>query len=132
VNKVVARYVDGRVVKGMTADFFPTKSVFHVSVTGAPAGSEPVEIQMGDLKALFFVKDFEGDPGYVERREFDPSRPPVGRPIRVEFEDGEVLVGTTTGYQPDRQGFFVVPADPEWNNERCYVVAASAKDVSFL
>ena len=132
LNKVVARFVEGPVVKGMTADFFPNKDVFHISVTGAPEDAEPVEIRMQDLKALFFVKDHEGDPGHVERNEFDPGRPPVGRTIRVKFKDGEVLLGTTSGYQPNRPGFFLVPADPDSNIERCYVVAAATEEVGFV
>ncbi|MDA3936722.1 MAG: hypothetical protein PF636_07675 [Actinomycetota bacterium] len=87
---------------------------------------------MDELKALFFVKDFDGDPGYTENKEIDPSNPPAGRPIKVEFQDGEVLVGTTTGYQPSRPGFFLVPLDPDSNNERCYVVAAATQEVCFL
>jgi hypothetical protein len=132
MNKVVARFADGRVVKGTTADFFPAKDLFHVSVGTAPAGTKPVEIHTKDLKALFFVKDFAGEPQHVERNEFDPSRPPAGRRIRVVFKDGEVLVGTTTGYQPGRPGFFLVPADASSNNERCYVVAASTREISFV
>jgi len=132
MNKVVARFADGRLVKGMTADFFPAKDLFHVSVANAPAGAKPVEIHMKDLKALFFVKDFAGDPQHVKRNEFDPSHPLPGRRIRVVFKDGEVLVGTTTGYQPGRPGFFLVPADASSNNERCYVVAASTREISFL
>jgi hypothetical protein len=132
MNKVVARFADGRVVKGTTADFFPAKDSFHLSVATDPAGAKPVEIHTKDLKALFFVKDFAGDPQRVKRNEFDPSRPPAGRRIRVVFKDGEVLVGTTTGYQPGRPGFFLVPADASSNNERCYVVAASTQEISFL
>jgi Family of unknown function (DUF6982) len=132
VNNVVARFTDGSMVKGTTADFFPTKDFFHVSVATAPAGAKPVEINKNDLKALFFVKDFAGDPNHIERNEFDRSKHPVGRRIRVEFRDGEVLVGTTTGYQPGRQGFFVVPADADSNIERCYVVMAATRKVSFL
>ena len=133
MNKVVARFVDGRVVKGATADFFPGKDLFHVSVaTVPPDGAKPVEIHMKDLKALFFVKDFGGDPQRVTRNEFDPSRPPAGRKIKVVFKDGEVLVGTTTGYQPGRPGFFLVPADATANNERCYVVAGATREISFL
>ena len=130
VNKVVARFTDGRLVKGTTVDFFPTKDFFHVSVVTAPAGTKPMEINKKDLKALFFVKDFAGDPYHIERNEFDPSNPPAGRRIRVEFTDGEVLVGTTTGYQPGRQGFFIVPADASSNVERCYV--AATRKVSYL
>lgn len=132
MNKIVARFADGRTVKGMTADFFPTKDLFHVNVATAPAGAKPVEINTKDLKALFFVKDFAGDPQRIKRNEFDPAHPQAGRRIRVVFKDGEVVLGTTTGYQPGRPGFFVVPADASSNNERCYVVAAATREVSFL
>lgn len=124
--------MDGRLLKGMTADFFPAKETFHLVVADMPSGTPPVEIRMRDLKALFFVKDLDGNPDYDERKEFDPSRPPVGRALRVAFNDGEILLGTTTGYQPGRPGFFLVPADPKSNNERCYVVTASTKDVRFV
>jgi len=132
LNKVVARFADGRVVKGMTADFLPNRNLFHLSELEAPAGSKLLEICTNDLKALFFVKDFAGDPQQVERNEFDPSHHQAGRRIRVVFMDGEVLVGTTTGYQPGRPGFFLVPADAGSNIERCYVVAAATREVSFL
>jgi hypothetical protein len=130
MNRVVARYADGRVLKGMTADFFPAKPSFHLTPTGAPPGSEPVEIQTRDLKAVFFVKDFEGDPDHVDRLTFD--RPPMGRKIKVVFRDGEILVGTTQGYQPGRPGFFVEPADSGANAERCYVVSAATKETGFI
>jgi hypothetical protein len=132
VNKVVVRFADGRIVKGTTADFFPTKDLFHVNVTGNSSGSKAVEINKSDLKALFFVKDFQGSPQHVESNEFDQSHPPAGRRIRVVFKDGEVLIGTTTGYQPGRPGFFLVPADSDSNIDRCYVVTAATREVSFL
>jgi len=132
MNKVVARFTDGRTVKGMTSDFVPAKDVFHVSEASAQPGAKPLEIQMRDLKALFFVKDLVGDPLHDQLNEFDPARPPVGRRIRVEFSDGEVLVGTTQGYQPNRPGFFVEPADGGSNIERCYVLAAAARQVTLL
>ena len=131
MNKVVARFVDGRILKGMTADFFPAKASFHLALAeGSPGG--PIEIRTSELKALFFVKDFAGDPDYFERKAFDPSRVLPGRRIRVVFKDGEVLVGTTTGYQPNRPGFFIEPADPGSNNERCYVIATATQEVSFI
>jgi hypothetical protein len=132
LNKVVVRFADGRVLKGTTADFVPAKDLFHVSVAGAPAGTPPVEVHTKDLKALFFVKDFVGNPKHVKRNEFDPAHPPAGRKIQVKFKDGEVLVGTTTGYQKGRPGFFLVPADSDANMERCYVVAAATREIKFL
>jgi hypothetical protein len=132
MNKVVVRFLDGRILKGNTSDFFPGKSVFHVNPVDAPAGSKPLEIQIKDLKAVFFVKDFSGKPQHRKRQEFDPGRSPVGRKIKVVFKDNEVMVGTTQGYQPDRPGFFMVPADSESNNERCYIFRASTQQIVFL
>jgi hypothetical protein len=132
MSKIVARFVDGRLVKGDTADFVPGKELLHVSVAMAPAGSKPVEVRIQDLKALFFVKDFTGDPQHVDRKDFDGHRPAAGRRIKVVFKDGEVLLGTTQGYQPGRPGFFLVPADPGSNIERCYVVSAATEQVGFV
>ena len=132
-NRVVARYLDGRTLKGQTADFLPTKSVFHV-IPSPQAGTsiQVVEVKLADLKAVFFVKDLVGDAAYNESRAFTPDVRPQGRKVQVEFSDGEMIVGTTMGYQPDRSGFFVVPVDPKSNNDRCFVVMAAVKAVTFL
>lgn len=132
MNKVIARYTDGHMIKGVTADFSPIKDLFHVSDANAAAGTKPVEVKTGDLKALFFVKDYAGNPNRPKSNEFDPARPPIGRKIKVVFRDGEVLVGTTTGYQPGRPGFFLVPADNGSNNERCYIVTVATKEINFI
>lgn len=132
MNKVVVRFADGRIVKGTTADFVATKELFHLNVMTDAAGAKPIEIHVKDLKALFFVRDFTGDSQRVDSNDFDPSRPSAGRKIRVEFKDGEILVGTTAGYQPGRPGFFLVPADQGSNSERCYIIAAATKQVSFI
>lgn len=132
MNNVVARFADGRIIKGTTADFSPAKDLFHVIMSASSAGTGPVEIHKKDLKTLFFVKDLVGDPRHVEKNAFDPAHPPAGRRIKVVFKDGEILVGTTTGYQPGRPGFFLVPADAESNIERCYVVTAATQEISFL
>jgi len=132
MNKVVARFADGRILKGMTGDFTPAKDSFHIIVPDAPPGSKPVDVRTKDLKALFFVKDFAGNPKHEERKEFEASQPPIGRKIRVLFNDGEVMVGTTHGYQPGRPGFFLVPADPGSNTERCYVVSGATREIAFI
>ena len=71
-----------------------------------------MEVRTAELKAVFFVKDFAGNPEYKHFEEFDASTPAIGRRIKVLFSDGELLVGTTQGYQLGRAGFFVTPADP--------------------
>ena len=131
-NKIVVRYPDGRLEKGTTADFFPNKDLFHLAPLGAQPGSKPLEIRISDLKAVFFVRDFAGNRDYNDRKEFEPGKPVTGRKIKVVFKDGELMVGTTQGYQPNRPGFFVIPADEKSNVERCFVVTASTKEVAFL
>jgi hypothetical protein len=132
MNKVVVRFADGHTVKGFTNDFLPAKDHFHVTPAEAAPGTKPVDVQTKDLKALFFVKDFAGNPKHEECKDFDPSRPPGGRKIKVLFKDGETIVGTTQGYQPGRPGFFLVPPDPESNNERCFVISSATQEIVFI
>lgn len=132
-NKIVAHYQDGRILKGFTGDFLPTKPTLHITPADAPQQSKPVEVRLADLKAIFFVKDLVGKPQpYTRRQEFDPGKPVVGRKIRVVFRDGEILLGTTQGYDRSRPGFFVIPADTETNNDRIYVVTGATEKVSFI
>lgn len=104
MKQVVARYQDGRVLKGLTNDFLPTKDRFHLLSAGSPPGTAAEEVLISSLKAVFFVHDLQGSPEHKKINDFDNSLP--GRKIRVVFKDGEVLVGTTNGYQPGRPGSF--------------------------
>jgi hypothetical protein len=129
--KVVARYIDGRIVKGLSQDFFPNKDRFHVYPADKSSG-EAAEIFLKELKAVFFVRDFVGNFQYNERKEYLEGDKPSGRKIEVTFKDGEVLVGTTLGYDPSRPGFFLFPADPKSNNVRVFAVTTSVKKVRYL
>jgi len=130
-NRVVVRFADGRVIKGSTADFSPERRVFHLLPADAEA-RKTVEIAVNDLKALFFVKEFAGNPTRVDSHDVSHVTPAMGRKVRVHFADGEVLTGTTQSYRPQRQGFFFVPADPASNNDRCYIVNAAVAQVKLL
>ncbi len=131
--KVVVRYVSGKIIKGFTQDFLPNKDRFHLHPANKPSGDVPaMEILVKDLKALFFVKDFGGDPQHVERKKYMEGEHPQGRKVEVTFSDGEVMVGTTLGYDPNRPGFFIFPADPKCNNIRVFAVTTSVKKVRQL
>ena len=132
MNRVVARFADGHLEKGTTLDFFPGRKHFHVVPRTPTEGESSLAIRTTDLKALFFVKDFVGDPLHVERLEFDSVLAPEAHWILTRFRDGEVLVGTTVAYHPGVPGFFVVPADSTSNNERCYVVSSSTDEVRMI
>jgi hypothetical protein len=129
--KVVARYLDGRIIKGLSQDFFPNKDRLHVTPADKPSG-ETAEILLKELKAVFFVRDFAGDAQYKERKEYIQGDKPSGRKIEVTFKDGEVLVGTTLGYDPNRPGFFFFPADSKSNNIRVFAITTSVKRVRYL
>ena len=131
-NKIVVRYQDGRINKGMTSDFFPNKDLFHLFPVNALPETKPIKVSIQELKAVFFVKTFEGNPEYNDKKELEADKTVAGRKIRVIFRDGEVLVGTTHGYQPGRPGFFIQPADPQSNNDRCFVISAATQEVSFI
>jgi hypothetical protein len=130
--KVVIRYADGRVVKGHTRDFFPNKTSFHLEVVSDGSDGKVIEVQLPEVKAVFFVRDFLGNPSYEERKHFLEGQQFTGRKVKVLFLDGEVLVGSTVGYDPKRQGFFFFPADPETNNLKIYAVTSAVSKVEFL
>jgi len=129
VNKVAIRYKDGRVLKGRTHDFMPGKPLFHLHTDESP---QAIDVKTEDLKAVFFVKDFEGRPEYSEVKIFPEKLPTSkGRKIAVLFTDGELLTGFTLAYDPKRPGFFMLPADDMSNNDRVYVVTSAVKEVGF-
>ena len=127
-NLVVARYLDGRTLKGVTRDFSPNRAMFHVDPQD---GSAPVELRFRQLKALFFVNTLEGDPGRQDVRGFvhGPVETQQGKKVAVRFRDGEFICGYTLSWSPDREGFFMFPADVHGNNQRIYVITSSTLEV---
>jgi hypothetical protein len=82
---------------------------------------------MKDLKAIFFVKDFVGNPDYTKTPGGDA--PKRGREVVVTFRDGEELSGTTEAYSSQKLGFFVFPHDESGNNLRVFVVHRNVRQV---
>jgi len=125
--KVVAHFNNGKLVKGSTQDFFPNRALFHLQSTEGAS----LEIRCRELKALFFVKNLEGNQTRRDHRGFiqAPAETSHGKKLAVRFKDGELMCGYSLSYSPDRDGFFVFPADPGSNNLRVYVVTASTAEV---
>jgi len=127
VNKIVARYRDGRIRKGYTENFFPNKPKFHLRPLGAAGPGEAEEVMLNQLKAVFFVRDFAGDRAYKERKTIAEGEKTQGRVVEVTFADGETVVGTTMGYDPRRPGYFIFPIDPKSNNLKIFVVSTAVR-----
>lgn len=125
-NKVVAHFLDGRILKGITRDFFPPFTAFHLF-----RGDSGVQVRCNQLKAVFFVRDLDGDASRSDLRGFitGPAETPRGKKIAVRFSDGELVCGYTHSYSPRREMFFLFPCDPGSNNIRVYVNSAAASDV---
>lgn len=129
-NRVVVRYRNGQTLKGFTLDFTPNKETFHVA--DYRDERKVTEVSTKDLKAVFFVKTFEGDrlhDGAYTPESFDKVG---GMKLKVTFFDNEVLYGTSNAYTPNRKGFFILPADQSGNNERVYVVSAAATGIALI
>jgi len=118
-NKVVARFRDGRVIKGISLDVDPAKPVFHLR----PAQGTAMEIKLSDLKALFFVRSLEGNPTHKEARALSPGDVRIrgSTLVTLRFADGEVIVGLTIRFPPNKPYFFVVPVDTKSNNIRMLI-----------
>jgi hypothetical protein len=127
-NLVVVRYLDGHKLKGTTRDFSPNRAMFHLDPQD---GSPTVELRFRQLKALFFVNSLEGDPTRQDVRGFvhGPLENQHGKKIAVRFRDGELMCGYTLSWSPDREGFFMFPADVHSNNQRIYVITSATLEV---
>lgn len=130
LNKVVVAYNDGRRLKGHAYNFSAASIHFQLFPEDDSACHAGMVVKFNDLKAIFFVKDFAGNPGYKDRHDVAPHG--HGRGIEVTFKDGETIAGTTESYNPQKIGFFLFPADQDSNNIRVFVINKSVRQVKIL
>lgn len=142
--KVVAHLRDGSLVKGFLANSFgiDVQAVIQegsrslpgeIKLRCADSGSV-ISVARDSLKALFFVKSFEGRGEYNEVKFFDKNPPIKGLWVRLRFFDSECLEGVVRNsitylIEP---GFFLKPPDPLSNNEALYVVKGALEDFRVL
>ena len=101
----------------------------------------PVQMQDGGdewissegLKAVFFVKSFEGR-SHDDLRFHDSLPPAECLWVRVTFLDEEVMEGLMYNKSDFvlQAGFFFFPSDPEGNNWLVYVPKSQIRDFSVL
>ena len=125
-DKIVLRFKDKTLLKGHAKDFSPGKKIFHMRLLNG----ETVMVDVEKLKAVFFVKRFEGDKDY--RYRYKDALPWGGTRMKVKFSDGEVMIGYTQHHQIIDDGFFMTPADIKGNNTCVYIIKSSTHQVSYL
>lgn len=129
-NKAVVAFLDGRRLKGYIHNFSVQKDRFRLFLEQDTLQREGTDVQTKDLKAIFFAKDFAGNSEYTESQTLTSQN--GGRKAEVTFRDGEKLVGTTDAYNPQKIGFFLVPADPRSNNLRVFVITKNATQIRWI
>jgi uncharacterized protein DUF6982 len=130
VFKVVAHYLDGRLVKGETFDLAPARSTCLIHTLNG----QSVTVTLSELKSLFIVRDYAGRPDYKEVMNVNPADP-RGRGARwleMTFLDGEVVIGLSTNFSEELPVFAVVPTDTNSNNTRIIVNRGALKSLRVL
>lgn len=124
-QKIVVHYLDRTLVRGHARFFFHMQDRMEMT----DLEGRPHQVDLHRVKAIFFVRRFEGNPGYPERQAFADGSPVFGQKIRIVFTDGEVLLGRAMGYRPEEKGFYFKPADPGSNNEVIFVPVTALREV---
>jgi hypothetical protein len=135
-RKVIIRDVNGSLLRGYLSPEDETalqENAAEPFVVKAEDGNFQV-VKPPEIKAIFFVKSFEGSPNYSEFKVF--TNRPNGRGvwIRVQFRDGEVMEGVTpnslaTYFNP---AFYLTPPDPASNNQTVLVSKRSLREMQVL
>jgi hypothetical protein len=127
MNRAVVAFLDGRRLKGYLFNFSALKESFRLFPNELARQQSGSDIFMKDLKAIFFVKDFAGNPDHHETPSGD--EPKHGRKVVVTFKDGEQLSGATEAYNPQKLGFFLFPLAENSNNLRVFVINKNVHQV---
>jgi hypothetical protein len=116
-KKVVVRKLDHGLLKG----FVDSTSYLRPSAIEMLAREgRTVVIPLREVKGVFFVRDFDGNPQLSERPVFQ-SRPRLaGLWVQMTFKDKEVLEGLLPSnlVELTPEGFLITPADlysNKWN-----------------
>jgi len=132
-HKVVIKLLNGDIIKGWLENFNPNRENFYIIPLKEYSEKEILEFSIKNIKSVFFVKDFIGNKDYQKVRTFAHARrdTPTQKRIIIHFTDGEKFYGTTYGYNPNKTGFFIYPADSKDNNIRVFAINTAIEKVEF-
>ena len=140
IDKVVLRFNTGKILKGYIKDF---TAYADIVVIQEAETDEEHGIPIHELKAIFFVKTFEGNSSHSDKKLFG-IRENIGRKIYIRFNDSESMMGYLEGEIPWEKGFylskptsalkgfFLVPVDVDSNNKKVFVISSSIKDITLM
>lgn len=128
-RKAIVRTRDGSVVNGFVA-----RKELGPKFTILNRQAKQESFSLKDIKAIFFVKDFKGDPSYEEIRFLNKQKASAAVWVRLKFFDGETLEGRIENNIRLllSGGFYLWPSDTETNNECAYISKAALVDFAIL
>ena len=130
-KKVVVRRLDQGLVKGFvdSTSFLRPDGVEILEREG-----RTVTIPLQEVKGVFFVKEFEGNPQRSERKLFHSRPRMAGLWVRMNFKDRETLEGLLPNnlLELGPQGFLLVPADLYSNNLKVFVPRTALTELTVL
>jgi hypothetical protein len=125
-GQVVLHFRDGVTDRcRLAAEFSPRDLEIEVE----DADRRRRRVRVGDLKAVFFLKEPRQRQMDLESDGSDAGNDSAAI-ARVEFFDGEIIRGRVSHYSVENSGFWLYPSAPESNNARIFVVARSLQTVS--
>jgi len=139
--KAVIHLADKTLVKGYLKDFTDAWSSQDPIHTPLPDEFELKLVEGGSTticlsraKAVFFVREFDGQPGYNELRFFKNVPEFPGLWVRLRFTDDEVTEGLVHNSLPLLMGpgFFLKPPDPQSNNRMVYALKKHLVDFQVM
>jgi hypothetical protein len=130
-KQLVVKYLDGRILKGTPASWDIDSDGFNILPRDAlPGSNEEIYISFADLKAVYFVRDFDGQIG---RKLVSPATQIHGLHMLITFHDNEKIEGyTSESYSPESPRFYFFPADQSGNTISLLVEREHLKDIQVL
>ena len=99
----------------------------------SPAGSL-LQLPYPEVKAVCFVRDFETGDTWREHRSFTSRPKTAGLWVRFVFRDGDTAEGILANnlLLTEPAGFYVIPPDPTFQNQRMFVPRAALTEMQVL
>ena len=129
LQKVIVRTRDGDVRRGFGD---PRRMETTFRLINAEGKEERFELQ--NLKAVFVVREFEGDPQYKSVQWLGKQKGSAAVWARLRFFDGEEMEGRIQNnlgliYSA---GFFLWPSDENSNNQCAYILKSALREFTIL
>ena len=130
-KKVVVRRLDQGLIKGFVDS---TSYLGPNGIEMLDREGRAVVIPLPEIKGVFFVREFDGNPQRSERKLFQSRPRMAGLWVQMTFKDNEVLEGLLPSdlVEHSPEGFLVTPADLYSNNLKIFIPRTALSKVNVL